>query len=242
MMTDDEYREYLDALARRHLKPGWLRRFSPGGAAEHLTYAIEHLSSTARFVRLVADRPDNASLLKELVQEINNAYVEHIFNAMEYSGVLAALDEDPETTFPNLRRSVIPEEDAYLLRYAGVEDADAEMTILIHYARNHVGRQDSSPSSIAHEAQTELKHAAARVEQLALALASQPDAQPAPKKRKLFNGIGKILAGTVTAAGNLLLATGTVIAPNPATAYGVIGSSAMAIGGVFQGIGDLRGV
>ena len=83
------------------LKPGWLRRFGPGGAAEHLTYDIERLSSTARFVRLVADRPDNVSLLKELAQEINNAYVEHIFNAMEYSGALPAVDEDPETAFPN---------------------------------------------------------------------------------------------------------------------------------------------
>jgi hypothetical protein len=237
MMTDDEYREYLDALARRHLKPGWLRHFGPGGAAEHLTYDIERLSSAARFVRLVADRPENANLLKELAQEINNAYVEHIFNAMEYSGVLPALEEAPEITFPNLRRSVIPEEDAHLLRHAGVEDPDAEITILIHYARTHVGRPDSSPSRIAQQAQTELKNAAGRVEQLA----SQPQAQPAPKKRKLFNGIGKILAGTVTAAGNLLLATGTLIAPNPATAYGVIGSSALAIGGVFQGIGDLRG-
>ncbi len=238
MMTDEEYKEYLDALARRHLKPGSLARFGPGGAAEHLTYDIDRLSSAARFVRVAADRPENANLLKEVAQEINNAYVEHIFTAMEYSGVLPALDEAPEITFPNLRRSVIPEEDAYLLRHAGVEDAEAEITILIHYARTHVGRQDSSPSRIAQRAQAELKNAAVRVEQLA----SQPDTPAAPiKKRKLFNGIGKILAGTVTAAGNLLLATGTIIAPNPATAYGAIASSALAIGGVFQGIGDLRG-
>ena len=225
MMTDDEYRGYMDALARRHLKPGWLRRFGPGGAGEHLTYDIEHLSSTARFVRLVADRPDNATLLKEVAQEVDSAYVEHIFEAMEYSGVLPALDEAPEITFPNLRRSVIPEEDVYLLRHAGVEDPDAEITILIHYARTHVGRSDSSPSSIARQAQAELKHAAGRLQQLV----SEPVPQLPAKKRKLFNGIGKILAGAVTAAGNLLLATGTLIAPNPATAYGVIGSSAPAI-------------
>jgi hypothetical protein len=176
-------------------------------------------------------------LAKELAQEGNNSNVERIFNAMEGSGVLPALDEAPEITFPNLRRSAIPEEDAHLLRHAGVEDADAEVTILIHYARTHVGGPNSSPSSIAQLAGAELKRAAILVEQLA----AQPEAQPAPKKRKLFNGIGKILAGTVTAAGNLLLATGTLIAPNPATAYGVIGSSALAIGGVFQGIGDLRG-
>lgn len=198
MMTDDEYREYLDALARRHLRPGWVRHFGPGGAAEHLTYDIERLASAARFVRVVGDRSDRAILLKELAEEVKNVYVEHIFDAMEYSGVLPALDEAPEITFPNLRRSVIPEEDAYLLRQAGVEDADAEITILIHYCRAHVGRGDASPSSIAQQAQAELKRAAGRIEQLASG--AEPAAQAAPKKRKLFGGIGKILAGTVTAA------------------------------------------
>ena len=38
MMTDDEYEEYLDALARRHLKPGGLYRVSPERTAERLTY------------------------------------------------------------------------------------------------------------------------------------------------------------------------------------------------------------
>lgn len=61
------------------------------------------------------------------------------------------------------------------------------------------------------------------------------------RREKIFNGIGKILAGAVAAAGNLLLATGTIVAPNPATAYGVIGSSALAVGSICQGIGDLRG-
>ena len=61
------------------------------------------------------------------------------------------------------------------------------------------------------------------------------------KKRKILNGIGKILSGTVAGAGNLLLATGTIVAPNPATAYAVIGSSALAVGSICQGIGDLRG-
>ena len=61
------------------------------------------------------------------------------------------------------------------------------------------------------------------------------------KKRKVLNGVGKILAGAVTGIGNVLLATGTIAAPNPATAYGVIGSSALAIGSICQGMGDLRG-
>jgi hypothetical protein len=251
MMTDDEYKEYLVALARRHLKSGWIEIPAGGGTkvwysrGENISNEIARLSAAARLVRVVADRPDSVNLLKELTQEIKNINVGYIFELMEVSGVLSALDEAPEITFPNLRRAVIPEEDVYLLQHAGIADAEAEITLFIHYARTHVGHKDSAPSSIARQAETELQHAGVRIEQLA----SQPPPalnqpglnQAALKKRKLFNGIGKILAGTVTAAGNLLLAAGTLIAPNPATAYGVIGSSALAIGGVFQGIGDLRG-
>ncbi|MGH7489625.1 MAG: hypothetical protein ACREMY_29090 [bacterium] len=40
---------------------------------------------------------------------------------------------------------------------------------------------------------------------------------------------------------NLLLFTGTVAAPNPAMAYGVIGSSAPTVGSICQGLGDLYG-
>lgn len=237
-MTDDEYREYLTALARRHFRAEGFHRFGPEGPG-HLAYDIERLSSVARFVRAVSERSENSALLKECAQELGNVYVEHIIDAMDHTGMLPALDDAPETTFSNLRRSAIPEEDAHFLRRAGVDEPEAEITILIHYSRTRLGGRESTPSEIARQAQPELKRAAERIE----AMASSPNAstQSEPKKKKLFNGIGKILAGTVTGAGNMLLAAGTIIAPNPATAYGVIGSSALAVGSICQGIGDLRG-
>jgi len=122
---------------------------------------------------------------------------------------------------------------------AGIEDPEAEITLIIHYSRKRLGHSEARPSETVRQAQEELKRAADRVDKI------PPDSnlsdQPEKKKRKIFNGIGKILAGTITGAGNLLLAAGTVVAPNPATAYGVIGSSALAVGGICQGIGDLRG-
>ena len=60
-------------------------------------------------------------------------------------------------------------------------------------------------------------------------------------ERIVINGVGKILAGAITGAGNLLLFGGTIVAPNPGTAYAVIGSSALAVGSICQGLGDLRG-
>jgi hypothetical protein len=239
VMTDDEYREYLTALARKYLKVLPLHRdfhHMPG----ELAYEIERLSSNARFVKAVSERSENGALLKVVAEEVRNAYVDQVIHAMERSGVLAALDEAPEITFGNLRQSVIPPEDAELLRNAGVEHPEAEITLVIHYSRRcFLGRQETTPSETAHRAQGELKRAGERLGEFASEEKRSETSEK--KKRKLFNGIGKILAGTIAGAGNLLLAAGTIVAPNPATAYGVIASSALAVGGICQGIGDLRG-
>jgi hypothetical protein len=239
-MTDDEYRDYLAALARKHLRVSAIHRFGPASAMEHLHYDIERLSSVARFARAVSERAGSPELLKALGEELRHAYVDHLVHVMEESGVLPALDEAPDITFAEFRRSVIPEEDVYLLRRAGVEDPDAEITLLIQYVRRRLPGREGSPSDLVKHAEEELKRAAEGL--IAMAQSSGNEAaRSETKKRRLFNGIGKILGGAITGAGNLLLATGTVAAPNPATAYGVIGSSALAVGSICQGIGDLRG-
>jgi hypothetical protein len=238
-VTDEEYREYLTALAQKYLDVLALQNPKMG---EELAYEVERLSSIARFVRTMSERSANQVLLKEAAGEIANAYayVSGVIDAMERSGILAALDEAPEITFGNLRQSAIPSEDAELLRRAGVEHPEAEITLIVHYARRQFsGRQETPPSEIALRAKDELKRAGARLGELASEEKSSEE--PVRKKRKLFNGVGKILAGTIAGAGNLLLAVGTIVGPNPATAYGVIASSALAVGSIGQGIGDLRG-
>jgi hypothetical protein len=205
---------------------------------DELSYAIAKLSSTARFAKVVSERSEETELVKSLGKELDNWYVGDVVEQMRRSGVLAALDEAPDITFAELRRNVIPEEDARLLQGAGVDDPEAEITLLIQYARKRLGHRDIKPSQTVESARDELKHATERI----ISLSENSSANHVEaKKRKIFNGIGKILAGAVTGAGNLLLATGTVLAPNPATAYGVIGSSAIAVGSICQGIGDLRG-
>jgi hypothetical protein len=235
-VTDEEYREYLAALARTHMRPFRRRHMHPEG--DDLLNAIVELSSTARFVRVVGERSENLDLVNALGKELDSWYVQHVVEEMRRAGVLAALDDAPDITFAELRRNAIPDEDVRLLRDAGVDDPEAEITVLIHYARKRLGHREATPSAIAEEARDELKRAPERI----ISLSNNSSATHIDvKKKKLFNGIGKILAGAITGAGNLLLATGTVMAPNPATAYGVLGSSALAVGSICQGIGDLRG-
>ena len=235
-MTDEDYLEFLTALARTHMRPFRRHHMHPEG--DELLYSIAKLSSTARFIRSVEERSDNLDLVKAASKELDCWHVQHVVNEMRESGVLSALDEVPDITFGELRRNAIPDEDVRLLSSTGVDDPEAEITILIHFARRRLGHREEVPSVLTEEAHDELKRAAERVVSLSN---NSSDNQVQAKKKKIFNGIGKILAGTVTAAGNLLLATGTVIAPNPATAYGVIGSSALAVGSICQGMGDLRG-
>jgi len=238
VMTDEEYREFLSALARRHVSGKLWRRHRGPMMDDHLQYEIDHLSSTARLVKAASERVDKQELVDVVAKELRNTYLGPVAQAMDQSGVLDALDEAADITFPNLRRSAIPDEDVELLRHAGVEDPEAFITIIIHYSRRHVGNSNNRPSSVVERAHEGLHRAA---DMLSPSDTAPPKDMPEKKKRKIFNGVGKILAGAVTGVGNLLLFTGTIAAPNPATAYAVIGSSALAVGSICQGLGDLYG-
>ena len=235
-MTDEEFQQWLEALARKHLRPvrdrGWLRE-----EGHYLTHAMEWTSSVARFVSVVNGRPGNKELIEQVAGELRQSGLGHIVRILEEAGVLDALDELPEITFGELRRSAIPDEDVRFLAQAGVRDPETEITIIIHYARRRLGRPNARPSASIQGAQLELNRAADELTKQV----SSPDAGEKKSKKKIWSGTGKVLAGAVTAAGNLLLATGTLVAPNPATAYGVIGSCALAVAGICQGIGELRG-
>lgn len=237
-MTDEEYRELLDALGRRHLRLGVLDRHGPMGELHHLAYDLDRLSSLSRFVKVVAERSEDRRLYKPLGDELENAYIGSVTHAMERAGVIDALDDAAAVVFQNLRRSAIPDEDQEILRRAGVEDPEAEITLIVHYTRHHVGMQDMHPSTITATAEEEAKRIGKRLQQMGES--TEDEFKASKKPRKLFIGIGRILAGAVTGAGNLLLGAGTIAAPNPALAYAVIGSAALAIGSMSQGIGDFR--
>jgi hypothetical protein len=266
-MTDDEYRAYLSALARRHL------RGLPYAEAREVEATSERLAATARLNREIRERilgnldtprdlrpgapreavtqstsPPHDVLVNQLAGELERSSkdVAEILAVMERCGVLDALDEAPRTTFGEMRASAVPREDLDMLRRCGVDDPEAEIEIVTQYCRTEVYPFWSRPRHAALPS-TQLERAPDTLMRAARLLRSAPEPSPPagvvapPKKRKIFNGIGKILSGAVAGAGNVLLVGGTIVAPNPATGYGAIASSAIAAGSIFQGIGDLRG-
>jgi hypothetical protein len=115
-----------------------------------------------------------------------------------------------------------------------VVEPEAELTLMLHSVREFGAYGDLWVEVVLQEARSPLREHGGRMADTAANV-------PAPKKSKLFNGIGNIIAGLATGGANALLAAGTVVAPNPATGYLALGSAAIAVGSVFKGVGDLRG-
>jgi hypothetical protein len=241
ILSDDEYRAYLDALARKYVRLYRLGRHHPEGWA-HLHYEIESAISLARLVAVTAEREDDKRLLSALGDGLQHAYLGWLVRSLDDSGVLRAIDEDPATIFGNLRPSVIPAEDRALLHDAGIRDADAEITLTIQYSRRHLAtpRPNVSPTEAVRQAPEQVERAGKELSRIADVDETSEKPSATRRKRKILNATGKILTGSIAGAGNLLLGLGSLAAPNPGVGFAVIGSCALAVGSICQGMGDMR--
>ena len=258
-MSNDEYREFLIALFDRHVRllplPG--PSFPDSGVLE---FELVNLKWVSRLVQLMEERreefeqEEDYRMLLMTSEFVQNARLDSIARALADSGILRAIEEDPEAFFGNLNKNVLPKEDAEFLREAGALKAESEITLLIHYARRHLAKQhlQMSPTELVMEADEKLKEAGRDLQALVpkshggqATETGGPSARDIErqekKKRKLFTGIGKILQGAILGGGNFLIGVGQIAAPNPAVAAGVIASAGVAVSSIAEGIGCLRG-
>lgn len=243
-MNDEEFRTYLDALARKYLKTS-LRYFVHPFYHAELAYELKKLTQLKRLNGLASDELDDG-LLTILAKDLVNSQLNYVAR-LEKSGVLDALDDDPVTLFKNLRRNAIPDEDAEFLRNAGCNDPEAELTLLIAYARTHLTASRNSngisPTVQVRKSPDALRTAGEKIRTL-LDVETNSKSSIESKtvaKRKVLTGVGNILSGAIMATGNVLLGTGQLTAPNPGIAFGVIGSCAVATSSIFKGMGELCG-
>jgi hypothetical protein len=240
-MNDEEYKRFLSALAAKHVR----RTLSPE-EQERLQIALRELTQASRQVQDLREevpekRRNGSSEMRELADRLKGIPVYEGFHVMERIGISEALDEATDAVFANLRRSAIPDEDVQLLYRAGIANPELEITIMIEYARRNIRISRGSLLDAVRKASDLSPEMADRLQRASKEFDQPSAAAVQPKKRKLLNGIGKILGGAIAGTGNVLLLAGTVIAPNPATGYGAIASSALAVAGILQGAGDLRG-
>jgi hypothetical protein len=238
-MTDDEYIAFLRALARKHLG---FRRPEDGAAdllfeVGRLRRELAELSALVRRMKAFADGLDSESATSSFIEELlsGRSPIERAVGALERSGILAALEDGGVVVLSGLRRKAIPEDDIAFLREAGFTDDEIEIqiAIAIQMAPTLVASWENQIRFFADNPKS--------FEEMVRRLEAPPSSLGAPKRRKIFNGIGKILGGSIAGIGNALVAVGTILAPNPATVYGAIASGGLAVSGICAGIGDLRG-
>lgn len=183
-MTDQEYKDFLTALARKHLARAPHIFYGEGGRYSLEEY-LTRLCSVAQFAKVVSERSENSVLVKELANELRSLKFRRVAEAMDAAGVLEALDEFPEVTFWHLQRSAIPDEDVNFMQRAGVDDPEVEITLAIHYARNRITKPDAAPSTIVRQAEEALLRAADRLETEETGnLLRGPNPDPEKKKKK----------------------------------------------------------
>jgi len=191
---------------------------------------LARLYQTTRLLKAAQSRPQDELLLMNLGQELKDSPVQRVSDLMEKAGILDALDDAPGPIFRGFRRSAVPPEDWEFLSRAGFSDDEIEILFVIaEEGAEELGYATHRPSRILSDASDALSGPQSIV-------GPQVDER---KKRKILNGIGKILGGAVAGTGNVLIATGAIIVP--AAGAAAIASGGLAISSIFAGLGDLRG-
>jgi hypothetical protein len=236
-MTNKEYQRLLRALAAKHLavrtdRPGPYPSGDPLyllNKQAGLRKDLKEISDIARQFNAI-DRHDDLDRLRRQLSQTSP--IEQTKEALEDTGILNALEDAGQVVFREMRREAVPQEDYQLLSAAGFTNDEIE--ILLASAIHDAQLGKVYPRDLSHQ----LDEASAIFNTTVVQLQAQPSE---PKKRKIFNGIGKILGGSVAGVGNALMAAGTIVAPNPATGAGALACAAVALPLIFGGIGDLRG-
>jgi hypothetical protein len=79
-MTDEEYRDFLAALAKKFFRPSVLA--DPQMGANYLVREIERLQSASRLVRVVGENPDSAALINGLRSELSDVRIQGVLEAI----------------------------------------------------------------------------------------------------------------------------------------------------------------
>lgn len=262
MSDSNATKALLDAIAsvELHLDSPALRMRAADYRARMSEIAI-----IAQLTHVLRDQPDSIEkhrTLGEALMWSGQTPVALLMEVFDESGMTDALNSHLDPIADGLARKDLPDEDVDFVRGCGSKDPESEILLALAHVRSLSQRQsifrygrlpprgDGLASTVLTEADMALRDAAAKL--IGEYGASGPAKKQASsngsgtpstsaKKRKIFNGIGRILTGVVGGTGNVLIGVGTIPVSGGASAAAVIASAAAALGFLMQGIGDLRG-
>lgn len=206
--------------------------------ADELSESATVLTDIAAMVRAVPNsmRPTMQGPVNNVVKQTAVLHYERIVRALNETGAMEALEAEGWFALRHLTSTWLPPLDANLLQRAGHQDVQQALAVAITQARGVPDRL--TPSRGLDVAMQEGRSV------LAEGLPVDPPGLPI-RRSKRWTGVGKILTGAALAGGNVagaaLLGVGTAGASLGATWLGVVGSTGIGVGMVFEGVGAIRG-
>ena len=255
-MTDEEYREFMAVLVRRHVQPRLprLRRRFHHHMMEEWHYHLDQAERSMRIFRFIEENCDDGDDIYDTISPIRvgRAVSETRYSldfsnrTLEESGFLDAFEPHMRDILDGLRPDHLPLVDQEVIRNTGSPDAEAELAELVHRARAYRSRAERMAQEVSSRQQ--LRHVAEQVariqkefEEFSSSQTDQPR-EPPKKPRPWFKGLGQIGQGAALSIANVALAVGVIQFPvSPETrTWGALASVATGIGTVLSGVGALR--
>ena len=268
-MTDEEYLQFLESIGNEYLRLDAVNEIFHPMKNEPMR-DFNRMLKAARTARFSEEHWNREEIYRLLKSDIHSYQMKRVYELLEETGVLDALDDYGDIIFPNLTREVIPDEDLKILVKAGERNPDALIQLAISRAKiftqskENYNSKKQIASSILKDACIELENAYNDIEKLSDKFSKKltieetyPDWEERekkiellneeiplkPKKRKWFGGIARIIAGGASATSNVLLGVGMISTGGgaPIGTAAIIGSCTASLVLVGDGIDKVRG-
>lgn len=237
-VTNQEFDDFLKYLSQEYLTRPFERLHPPGeeslevglrstlGWLQEADQAVRHVYMSSKFDQPGAIKRDG---LRGTLSNIEKAV--HFHNDLaERTGVMAIMDQHFVDIARGLRIEHLPNDESYLLSRLGFEHTAENLPGLLYAVRELAERERLNPEKAS------VSDRLGMIEQDIHKSAGNS----APKKRKWWTGIGKIINGTALS----LVDTGIFFGLLPATggvSFAALASIATGIGISLEGGGALRG-
>lgn len=257
-MSDKEYREFLEYLFERHVRPhmGRVRRRLHRHMEDEYGYHVEQAERAARILRFIeATAQDDDGAYETLTPRALESAVSNTRSVLNFSyriaeetGFLEVLECYFQEIAEGLEPQHLPPIDAEVLRSLGAENVEVELRVMVFAAKRIAAARARLRNSNEDSIKREIEHALERLDHDQKAFAvwrkeKEESPEPPPKKtRRWFKGLGQIGQGSAVTIADIALAAGGLHLPvSPEThTWGAIASVTAGVGTIINGIGDLR--
>jgi hypothetical protein len=256
MMTDEEYRAFLNVLFEHYVRPRLprSRRRHHHHMMEEWAYHLDEAQKAARIARFIESQcSDDGEIYRTFtMQRLRDAISETQYslafarNEMTEDGFLDAFEEHAPEILDGLAPHHLPVVDRQVMEDTGSSNPDADLAALVFRAKRLRHRMERSSQDISirrtlKDTEDRLGKAREEFEELRKNTTDAP--KEPPRTRRWFKGLGQIAQGAALSIANAALALGILKFPvSPETqTWGAVASVTTGIGTIISGVGDLRG-